>query len=216
MAEVLAFEGRFSERSTSGFLLEQLSVGAGVSVTDGTLVIAGFPTDFVSFSCEITGGSIFPGQIGAVRVEIEQFKTALVDPTFGTNSVEVRNAAFFEDTHRLTSSEGGWDAFSFSSTAGWSSGLEALPSGADIEIRKTADQITWRNGVSAPFLDFSPAPIGLPSGQLQVTVKTAVVDATSDFTPMFDGIVRIYVEEYEAPVDPSAFWTDFAGTVETP
>lgn len=210
---MLIFEGRLISRTTSGSCLEVITPPVdGASLYDGTVFFTNFPPESVGFSLDVPAYALGAEALGLAKVYIETFRSDLTDPAFGTNTVSTR-FNYEESDHRITSAYGPWQAFSFATGLGWSSGLQSLPPGS-LEIEQGMEHVRWSANGSV-FIDYTQPTAFDPAGSIRVVVYAALVKAGSTFTPMFSGAVRIYVEPYEPPADPDAFWTNFVGTKET-
>ena len=208
---MLVFEGRLIGRTTSGSCLEVITPPVdGASLYDGTVFFTNFPPESVGFSLNVPADALGAEALGLAKVYIETFRSDLTDLAFGTNTVSTR-FNYEESNHRITSAYGPWQAVSFA--RGWSSGRQSLAPG-NLEIEQGMEHVRWSANGSV-FIDYTQPTAFDPAGFIRVTVDTALVKAGSTFTPMFSGAVRIYVEPYEPPADPDAFWTNFVGTKET-
>lgn len=205
------FEGTISARSGSvGSMLSGVTLGEGVqNFYDGSMVVDPTSGDGGTAGFQLKAVTSFP--LGLVRVEFEQFRTGDVDPTFGTNSVTVRRVSSDETTHRITSADGPWQAFSAGYADEWTSPLKALPGGAALAVEDSISRIRWlSNGTS--FLDFD-LPAARDAGNFaEVAVVLRFNTAGGTARPMFGGLVRIYAEPYVPP--EQRFWEDIVGCKE--
>ena len=220
---MLLFEGNLYDRSGAGSCLTTGYTDASVSsVSDYTgrsnqyPGIEAIPVWFVVYYSD-------PGfVVGSVRVEVDEFRPekSFYQGGSGTASISAEWSGYKMTGARIFFTSDVWRVFALSTAPITRTvGAQPFPTNVPLSAEVSVGGVNVFAGHTPSLILSDPLSEPLPVEgaaqyvRLDFYVRTGASNAVRE--PSFFGDVRIYLDPYIPPVDPSAFWTSLTGTKET-
>ena len=220
---MLLFEGNLYDRSGAGSCLTTGYTDASVSaVYDSTGISNPYPwVEAVSAYFAVYYSD--PGfVVGSVRVEVDEFRPekSFYQGGSGTASISAEWSRYKTTGARIFFESGVWRVRAFSIAPITSTvGAQPFPTNVPLSAEVSFGGVNVFAGHTPSLILSDPLSEPLPAGgadgfvRIDFYVQTGAPSAYRN--PSFFGDVRIYLDPYIPPVDPSAFWTNLTGTKET-